>query len=181
MPLRAALLAGLAGCAAAPPTKLVGVSDAVPDPPRAPARALAPRAVWPELQAARAWPEAAPASVALAHRRDGSLVHVRVEPGALSAYLDLAVDSPMPEGARVIAWHEAPAGQVLDGYLLEKRAGGWSAVVIDEKGALVLGDHSTCLRCHAMAPTDYLFGRRAAASPSSAPSSAVESIGADRR
>lgn len=166
------------GCASVPPAKLVGVSDAMPEAPRASELAPPPRPAWPELQAARAWPEAAPAAVALVHRRDGSLVHVRVEPAALPAYLALAVDSPMPDGARVIAWHETPSGQVLDGYLLEKRAGAWSAATIDAHGALGTGSHSACLRCHEMAPTDHLFGRR---SPPRAPSVNVESIGAPPR
>ncbi|MDF3069997.1 MAG: hypothetical protein K0R38_5598 [Polyangiaceae bacterium] len=169
--------AGLVGCGAAPPARLVGVSDAVPEPPGNPVLPTPTRAVWPELEAARAWPEAAPAFLALSHRRDGSLVHVRVDPAALSAYLSLAVDAPMPEGARVIAWHEAPSGQVLDGYLLEKRAGAWSAAVIDARGALLRGPHASCLRCHDMAPTDHLFGRRA---PQPA-STHTESFGAERR
>ncbi|RYZ03758.1 MAG: hypothetical protein EOO73_26335 [Myxococcales bacterium] len=187
-PFRAALLSGaaavaLSACgsasASAPPAQLVGVSDAPPDAPRAPAPAALPRQVWPELDAARAWPEAGPAVVSLAHRRDGSLVHVRVDPPtALPAYLALAAAAPMPEGARVLAWHETPAGQVVDGYLLEKRGGAWSAAVIDARGALVTASQSACLRCHDMAPADHLFGRR---SPPPPASSAVESIGAAQR
>lgn len=80
----------------------------------------------------------------------------------------------MPEGARVIAWHETPAGRVLDGYLLEKRSGAWSAAVIDERGALVSGSHAACLRCHRMAPTDHLFGRRSATSPAPAPGESID-------
>jgi hypothetical protein len=157
---------------------LVGVSDAVPEAPTARASAEPPRPSWPDFATARAWPEAAPAAVSLSHRRDGTLVHVRVAPEALPAYLALATDSPMPEGARVVAWHESPSGQLHGGYLLEKRDGAWSASVIDEHGALVPGHHDACLRCHDMAPTDHLFGRRAA--PSAA-SSGVESIGAAPR
>jgi hypothetical protein len=136
----------------------VGVSDAVPErSPRA-APEAAPRAVWADFAAARAWPEAAPPVVARVHRRDGSLVRVRVEPQGLAAYRDLASDSPMPSEARVIAWHETSAGELLGGYLLEKRAGVWSALEIDAHGGLVRGDGAACLRCHAMAPTDHLFG-----------------------
>lgn len=107
---------------------------------------------------ARAWPEAAPPVLALVHRRDGSLVRVRVEPTALQAYRNLAVDSPMPSDARVIAWHETSGGKLLGGYLLEKRAGVWAAQEIDASGGLVPGDGAVCLRCHEMAPTDHLFG-----------------------
>jgi hypothetical protein len=102
---------------------------------------------------------------------------VRVEPAALEAYHQLAVDHPMPDGARVIAWHESPEGQVLDGYLLQKQGGAWSAAVVDARGSLQVGNQLTCLRCHAMAPTDHLFGRRAPEPPASS----EESIGIDRR
>jgi hypothetical protein len=122
--------------------------------------------------AAREWPEAASPVVALVHRRDGSLVHVRVEPPGLAAYRNLAVDSPMPSDVRVIAWHETRAGELLGGYLLEKRAGVWSAHEIDAAGSLVASDAAVCLRCHEMAPTDYLFGL---APPPPAPAAAGES------
>ncbi len=165
----------LGGCA--PPSgSLVGVSTAVPEPSSPRPIAPTPHTEWPELAAARAWPEASPATVALAHRRDGTLVHVRVEPAALSAYLALTTDAPMPDGARVIAWHETPSGRTLDGYLLEKRAGSWSAAVINEQGARVPGPHAACLRCHDMAPTDHLFGRAATPSPSSASVESISSV-----
>jgi hypothetical protein len=89
---------------------------------------------------------------------------VRVEPPALDAYRALAVEKPMPDGARVMAWHESPQGQLLGGYLLEKRSGAWRASELDARGALVAGDGEACLRCHAMAPTDHLFGLPASAS-----------------
>lgn len=163
-PLRAwALFLALPACGAAQPGTPIGMSDAAPETAPPPPQTEQPRVAWPDFDAARAWPEAAPPAVALAHRRDGSFVHVRVEPAALPAYLELAVDSPMPEGARLVAWHESPAGQLLDGYLLEKRAGTWSATVIDAHGSLVPGSRDACLRCHDMAPTDHLFGRRSPA------------------
>jgi hypothetical protein len=145
------------------------MSDAPPERSRREA-AAAPRQAWPDFAAARAWPEGAPAAVALAHRRDGTRIHVRVEPSALAAYQSLAVDSPMPDGARVVAWHETPRGQLLGGYLLEKRSGAWSAREIDAQGALVLGDAAACLRCHDLAPTDHLFGlaNRSAGPPDAA-------------
>jgi hypothetical protein len=84
----------------------------------------------------------------------------------------------MPDGARVIAWHQSQGGQVVDGYLLEKRAGVWVAAVIDEQGALQPASHPACLRCHDMAPTDHLFGP-----PANRPStpSVQESNGTERR
>lgn len=182
-PIRAAILGlGLtavvgfvAGCAATTRRTPVGMSDAVPESRRAPVVEAQP-VTWTDFTAARAWPEAAPAFAALAHWRDGSLIHVSVEPEALAAYRELSVESPMPEGARVMAWHETQGGVLLGGYLLEKRAGVWSAQELDANGGLVPGEHGRCVRCHDMAPTDHLFGLRSA--PPSAPSSAPASVSA---
>lgn len=161
------------------------MSDAGPEREPPPSSAEPPRVAWPDFEAARSWPEAAPPAVALGHRRDGTFVHVRVQPAALPAYLALAVDSPMPEGARVVAWHETPAGELVDGYLLEKRAPGiWAAAVIDARGSLVPNNGDACLRCHDMAPTDHLFGRPSRLSRQSPPSPAEptgESIGSTPR
>jgi hypothetical protein len=165
------------GCAATVHGTPIGMSDAVPE--RTAATPVdTPRVAWVDFAAARAWPEAAAAFVALAHHRDGTLIHVSVEPGSLPAYRDLSVDAPMPDGARVVAWHEAPSGQLLGGYLLEKRAGVWSAREVDAKGALVVGDHSGCVRCHDMAPTDHLYGLRSAVAPATV---GGESIDPQRR
>jgi hypothetical protein len=144
-------------CGGAQTTRLVGVSSALPERSES-SRPVAPPPPWPDFATAQAWPEAAPASVARAHFRDGTLVHVRVEPPGLDAYRKLAVDSPMPADARVVAWHETRSGQLRGGYLLEKRQGAWSAREIDNAGGLVSSDPSLCLRCHQMAPTDHLFG-----------------------
>jgi hypothetical protein len=95
---------------------------------------------------------------ALAHRRDGTLIRVRVEPKALDAYRALARDAPMPDGARVAAFHESPAGQLLGVYLLEKSSGAWAATELDAQGARLPNDGLACLRCHDLAPTDHLFG-----------------------
>lgn len=150
------------------------MSDAVPE--AAPsARPAAPKALWPDFAAARAWPEAAPAAVALGHRRDGTLVHVRVEPSSLAAYQDLSTEAPMPDGARVVAWHESPAGALLGGYVLEKRGDAWHAFEVGVDGALVLGNFASCVRCHDMAPTDHLFGIRTPSRPA-APSKGAELI-----
>jgi hypothetical protein len=138
------------------------MSDIVPEHDAPPLVVAPPRAPWPEFAAARTWPEASPPSVALGHRRDGTLVHVRVEPSALAAYRELSAASAMPDGARVVAWHEAAGGALLGGYVLEKRAGAWSALELDGTGSVVPSDHASCLRCHDMAPTDHLFGVRAA-------------------
>jgi hypothetical protein len=155
------------------------MSDSAPERASAAPLPEPPRPAWPDFAAARAWPEAAPPSVALAHRRDGTLVHVRVEPSALAAYRELSAEAGMPEGARVVAWHEGAGGALLGGYLLEKRGGSWSAQEIDAKGALVPGDHASCLRCHDMAPTDHLFGVRSA--EPSTPALGGESIDPQRR
>lgn len=182
VPIRAVIVcvaAALAsGCGPKQPSTPIGMSDAAPEKARPPV-AEAPRLPWPDFAAARAWPEASAASVALGHRRDGTLIHVRVEPQALTAYRELSVETAMPEGARVVAWHETRAGALLGGYLLEKRSGAWVALELDAGGALVAGDHARCVRCHDMAPTDHLFGVRTPAAP--APSVSGESISPERR
>ncbi len=119
-----------------------------------------PRARWADFAAARSWPEAAPRTQALVHYRDGTLIHVRVAPPGLDAYRALAEEAPMPDSARVMAWHESPAGELLGGYLLEKSGGVWRAREVDARGGLLPGDGARCLRCHAMVPTDHLFGVR---------------------
>jgi hypothetical protein len=133
---------------------------------------------WADFARARAWPEAAPPALALVHRRDGTLVRVRVEPDGLEAYRNLSVDRPMPSDARVMAWHETGSGKLLGGYLLETRAGVWTAHEIDASGAVVPGSGAACLRCHEMAPTDHLFGL---APRAAGPPSAGESIAPDPR
>ena len=183
VPIRAVIastsLALMSSCAAASRGTPVGMSDAAPE--KAVARQVeAPRALWPDFAAARAWPEAAPAAVALGHRRDGTLIHVRVEPEGLAAYRELSVEAGMPNRARVVAWLEASGGALLGGYLLEKQAGAWSAKELDANGALLPGDHSPCMRCHDMAPTDHLFGVRSAPLPA-APSLGGESIVSEPR
>ncbi len=113
--------------------------------------------------------------MSLGHRRDGTLVQVRVEPSGLAAYQDLSVEAPMPEDARVVAWHESPTGVLLGGYVLEKRSGTWRAFEVGGDGALVPGNFAPCVRCHDMAPTDHLFGIRALARPA-APAKGAELI-----
>lgn len=137
------------------------MSDAAPEPATS-AAPEPPRVAWPDFAAARAWPEAAPAFVAMNHHRDGSLLHVRVEPAFVDAYRELAVETAMPSGTRIVAWHETARGELLGGYLLSKRGDTWSADEVDAKGGLVVADHARCIRCHDMAPTDHLFGPRAA-------------------
>lgn len=164
------LLLVVSACSPAAAGLPVGMSNAAPE--RAePREAEAPHSQWPDYAAAREWPEAAPPVVAVGHRRDGALMRVRVEPSGLAAYRDLAVDSPMPSGARVVAWLEARGGQPLAGYLLEKREGVWTAQELDARGGLVPSDAGLCLRCHQLAPTDYLFGLPAAGRPPAAAAS----------
>jgi len=182
LPIRAVISVGavvfVGACGATPPRTPIGMSDAVPEREHE-AKVEVPPTPWSDFAAARAWPEASPASVALAHRHDGTLIHVRVEPNALDAYRELSTETAMPEGARVVAWHETSTGALLGGYLLEKRSGAWAALEIDAAGALVPGEHARCVRCHDMAPTDHLFGIRSA--PRAAPSAGRESISPDRR
>lgn len=151
--------AALVGCAPPAPGTPVGVSDAVPEP--SPQRAEPPPLAPSAFAAALAWPEAGPPFRSLAHRRDGTLVRVRIDPAvpdALVAYRRLSDEAGLQDGARVIAWHETPAGRLLGGYLLEKRSGTWSALEVDAGGSVIPGDRTSCVRCHDMAPTDHLFG-----------------------
>jgi hypothetical protein len=129
----------------------------MPEPPRA-AKPEPTRKPWLEFTNARGWPQAAPPFIATAHHRSGYLLEIRVEPSALAAYQALAVDAPMPDGARVVAWRKTPDGQLSGGFELEKRAGIWSARELDASGAVLPSDTAPCLRCHDMAPTDHLFG-----------------------
>ncbi len=168
----------LAGCSAPQHSTPIGMSDAVPENP-SPKLVATPRVQWADFAAARGWPEASPAAPALGHRRDGTLIHVRVEPSGLAAYRELSAEAAMPDGTRVVAWHETPAGALLGGYLLEKGAGVWSAQELDARGALVVSDHASCVRCHDMAPTDHLFGPRS--TPPSTPALGGESIDPQRR
>lgn len=165
-----------AACASRQQGTPIGMSDAVPEEPSPELRADPPSLTWPDFAAARAWPEAGPPRVSLGHWRDGTLIHVRVEPSSLAAYRELSVESGMPDGARVVAWHETPAGVLLGGDLLEKRSGRWMASELNADGALAPGDHARCIRCHDMAPTDHLFGVGALAGAPPAASAGRESI-----
>ena len=86
----------------------------------------------------------------------------------------------MPDGARVVAWHESPVGALLGGYVLEKRAGSWQAFSVAGDGALLPGNFSPCVRCHDMAPTDHLFGVRTLARPA-VPAAGAELISPAQR
>lgn len=172
---------GLA-CSPMAPQTPVGVSDAAPE-PEPPRAAPPPGPAWSDFAAARSWPEAAPPMRALVHRRDGAHIHVRVDPaipGALAAYRALSTETAMPEGSRIIAWHETSSGQALGGYLLQKRGGVWSPLQIDAQGSVMPNDgerdDSACMRCHDMAPTDHLFG-----TPHSSGSVETESIAPSSR
>jgi len=168
-------------CSPPPPGAPVGISDAAPE-PDAPRVVAPPGPRWSDFAAAQSWPEAAPPARALVHRRDGSLIRVRVDPAvpeALAAYRALSSESVLPEGTRIIAWHETAGGALLGGYMLAKRAGVWSALEVDEHGTVMPNDRNhdrdACVRCHDMAPSDHLFG---AARPLLRPQTAVEeSIG----
>lgn len=165
-------------CARGPVTRPVGVSSAEPEHAQPAVTApAAPRQRWPDYEAALAWPAVGTPSPALGHRRDGSRLEVRVEQQGLAAYRELAVESPMPEGARVVAWLRSPRGAPLGGYLLEKRAGVWKALQLDAEGSVVPGDGAACLRCHELAPTDFLFGppQRSPAAPAGAAESLTPS------
>jgi hypothetical protein len=166
------LLVTLMGACSTPPaTAPIGTSAAVDDGLPTAAHASRSKAP-PELAAALTWPEAAPAALARGHRRDGSRIHVRVDPAvpsALAAYRLLAVEAPMPEGMRIIAWHETPAGVALGGYLLAKSSGVWSAIEVDAVGNVIAADGARCVRCHDMAPCDHLFGPPRGESIESAP------------
>ncbi len=167
----------LIACAArAPLSQPVGTSRAEsasepePKPEQHRARPL-PEPSWPDFSAALGWPQAALLKT-LGHHRYGAAVRlrVRVAPSALSAYRDLATDSPMPSGAQVAAFHEAPDGELLSVFVLEKGAGGWTALELSARGVRVPSDGALCLRCHVLAPSDYLFGL---ASRSAEPGSGV--------
>jgi len=173
---RSLWLAVVVACAPPPPETPIGVSASVPDLEPAPASAASGQRRS-AFAAALTWPEAAPPARSLVHRRDGSMLRVRIDPAipqALAAYRALSAESALPEGTRIVAWHETPSGGLLGGYVLEKRAGAWSALEVDEHGAVIPGDRTACVRCHDMAPADHLFG--APTGPNASGSPTAESI-----
>ncbi len=147
----------LPACSAAPATP-VGVSSFEAEPAAAPAKARPALATWPAFAQAQTWPEVAPPVPALQHYRDGTRIRVRVEPASAEPYRALATESPMPDGARVAAFHETPAGDLRGVYVLEKQNGAWTALSLDARGTALPVDTARCVRCHALAPTDFLFG-----------------------
>ncbi len=149
----------IVACSAGYTGPLPGVSTAQPGPVVVTqARPKPPLIPWPDFADAKLWPEAAPPMPALGHRRDGTLIRVRIQPESLGAYRNLARESPMPEGARIIALLEAASGPLQAAYVLEKRGGKWLPTELDATGNVVASGDAACLRCHVQAPTDHLFG-----------------------
>jgi hypothetical protein len=154
--IMASLICLVVGCGTAA-ASAVGVSSAPPDSEPEPARAAQPPERWQDFERARSWPEVARPLVSLVHRRDGSLMRVRVETEFLDAYRQLSHERPMPDGARVVAFLEAPEGALLGAYVLEKRERRWRGAELDAAGNVLVVDTATCLRCHSQAASDYLF------------------------
>jgi hypothetical protein len=105
------------------------------------------------------WPEVGQASPPLGHLGAAGLrLRVRVEPSALSAYAALATEAPLPNGSRLAAFHESAEGELRSVYVLEREAAGWRALELAPDGTIATSDAARCLRCHAMAPYDGVFG-----------------------
>ena len=126
-----------------------------------------PRSVqsWERFEESRGWPLAA-ADVPSAHGADEFVVQIRVAPMFRSAYLGLVAGQRWPVGMAVAAFHQRRGTGAADSvYAMVKIAEDrWEYVVSRADGVLeARGSLPLCLRCHAEARADSLFGLSARA------------------
>lgn len=106
------------------------------------------------------WPALRSPEISRGHFAEPVLAEVRVSPESRDAYMALVADLPMPDGAALAMLHRdartSIAGPI---FVMQKQAGGWTYLVLDPKGEITAqGALTLCERCHALAPTDHLFG-----------------------
>lgn len=165
-PVRAAWLLSVAipllsvSCAeSTQPGPLPGASDAWereprPPPPNAtPVPSSAPLDLYAAMQR---WP-AVNSSPFVSHgHQPEQLVDVRVNDLAQPLYAPLVPDTRFPDGAALAELAHDRSGL---GYLMRKNAGTWSYAQLDARGrVLAQGTAAPCVRCHAQAPGDQVFG-----------------------
>jgi hypothetical protein len=96
---------------------------------------------------------------------------VRVNDTLAEIYRGLGPTSAIPEGSIAIEQHHDASGGGESLYGMQKRAAGfdpqggdWEYLVLDPAGQIrTRGALPFCVRCHAEAPTDHLFGPRVSA------------------
>jgi hypothetical protein len=85
-------------------------------------------------------------------------LRVRITPAALSLYEHWHVGAVMPMGTWVVAEHQSRTNAAPGPYYFaSKTASGWVFGAATPEGALLSPDPS-CARCHAEAPSDFVFG-----------------------
>jgi hypothetical protein len=115
---------------------------------------------WERFEESTGWPLVAE-GIQSGHGADDLVVRIRVAPPFRSAYVGLVAGQRWPVGMAVAAFHEQRGthamGQV---YAMTKIADDrWEYVVSRADGALeARGSIPLCVRCHAEARADSLFG-----------------------
>lgn len=132
-----------------------------------PRRAPVPRASAIPAAKRRRWPRADELDALTAVPGRGMSEHlgVRYERSVLinetaESYRRLIPHQPLPVGTLVAQRHHPPGSDaVVSWYLMEKTPEGWRFLVLDpERRVAAREDLEPCLRCHAEAPHDHLFG-----------------------
>jgi hypothetical protein len=127
--------------------------------PRVASRPSAVRS-WERFEESRSWPLAVD-GIPSAHGADEFVVRIRVAPAYRSDYLGSVAGELWPVGMAIAAFHERrgtrAAGSV---YAMTKLAADrWEYVVSRADGVLeARGSIPLCVRCHAEARADSLFG-----------------------
>ena len=108
----------------------------------------------------RSWPALSEPRLSRGHFAEPHLAEVRASPESRAAYDALVVDQPMPEGATLAMLHRdartSIAGPI---FVMQKQSGTWTYFVLSAEGEVTAqGALDLCERCHALAPTDHLFG-----------------------
>ena len=108
----------------------------------------------------RSWPAVSEPSLARGHFAEPQLAEVRTSPESRATYGALVVDQPMLDGATLAMLHRdartSIAGPI---FVMQKQSGTWTYFVLGADGEVTAqGALDFCERCHALAPTDHLFG-----------------------
>lgn len=127
----------------------------------------------PLIDEARAWPRAAAPFVSRGHGNGSVAIDIRVSPTSIDAVRNLVLGQFVPVGTAVVAFHTDARSNVAESVFgMQKREEGkWEFFAADAGGAPPpVGTPPSCTRCHAEAPTDFLFvsAEMAAKPPSNA-------------
>lgn len=115
---------------------------------------------WPSLQAQAGDSETPPTRFAsLGHGGGRFTYSVHVDPASVEAYRNLVIDHPFPEDSTLfVRLFDEKSGDPGPIYAMRKAGSKWEFAELSPDGLVVRRDAETCRRCHAEAPTDYLFG-----------------------